>query len=214
MIILILVLILLFILFYTRKENLYNGEKWKKYRIGDVYKLFRKNDIKYHLKDFPDSIASEYIKNTNHKKNEKVLNEIINKRNNGEMMGNSDMALHVRVGDVLCKHSGKYLNYSRKGDTLWWGSLINYMKNNKIKNVYIISGAHTKDCLKMSEDYLKDIKRFLEKNGFNVIFRLGQSPDEDIIFCYKFKYYASTNGGYGRLIKQMVEMRGGNVFKF
>jgi hypothetical protein len=45
----------------------------------------------------------------------------------------------------------------------------------------------------------------LEKNGLVVSYRLGQSPDEDLIMCYYVKHFITTGGGYGNMIKQIKQ---------
>ena len=49
------------------------------------------------------------------------------------------------------------------------------------------------------------------KLNIPVTFYLGKNPDEDLIFGIKAKYYISTGGGYGKLIKNLVRNNGGKV---
>ena len=58
-------------------------------------------------------------------------------------------------------------------------------------------------CLKESENYIKDRKKFLTDHNLTVDLRLGQSPDEDLIMCFYVKHFISTGGGYGKLIKEL-----------
>ena len=52
---------------------------------------------------------------------------------------------------------------------------------------------------------------FLENNGTNVILRIGQSPDEDILYVSNFKHFIGTGGGYSLLLSKIVKDRGGNT---
>ena len=47
-------------------KKLYNGNEWNHYRLGDIY-FFQNiskgiSSIDYHIKDYPGSIAEEYLK--------------------------------------------------------------------------------------------------------------------------------------------------------
>ena len=79
---------LICILFYLNskkkiREHLVNNKKkWNNYRLGDLIKgeCYRKpREKKYFFsiyKLFPNSIADEYIKKTNHLKNKEIVNEL------------------------------------------------------------------------------------------------------------------------------------------
>jgi len=223
-IIIVLVVAVLIVFYFYRKSTfkLYNGDVWANYRLGDVY-LLSKNDrmydpgyyenILYHKTMYPGTIANEYInKNTLLGTNEKLLREIIEKRVKDRSIYPDTLFLHIRVGDVLCVKDNEWINkvngplyYSKVGDRVWWNNIIDYIRKNNISKVVIVSGSHKNKCLKESTDYLEDRKRFLEKNGLVVSYRLGQSPDEDLIMCYYVKHFITTGGGYGNMIKQIKQ---------
>ena len=211
----ILILILLFLTSFISKDNvkdnfkskIYNGKKWYHYRIGDVYQYGNDpnvGDLSYHIRDFPGSLAAKlmeikpYIRN-----NKELIRKLIKEKQ--QILNNTDMVLHVRIGDVMCLFNKTQIHYSRFGDTVWWDSIINYIKTNNINQVYIIAGSHQPHCLEESSKYLNDIFNFLKNTvpGLNVIFKLGASPDEDIIFASTAKHFKSTGGGYGKLIDQI-----------
>lgn len=240
-VILILILFLIYYLSYNNPEDwfepydenvkevsskLYNGDKWSGYRIGDVYlqdinsphyNINYKDNILYHKIKYPGSIASEYItRNNGTTRNSKLLNQIIEEKLKFHKeidLLPSDFVLHIRSGDVFCKYGNeeKYITYSKVYNTTWWNNLVNYLKKNNIKRVYILSGTHTPDCLDISAKYLENRRKFLQKqSGVQVIYKLGENPDEDIIFCSKAKHFTSTGGGYGFLIGGIVKDSGGN----
>ena len=141
-----------------------------------------------------------------------MLNDIIkefSKNNYNNINYQDTLFLHIRVGDVLCEKNEWLDNvngpksYSKVGDTDWWNDILTYIHKNQIKRVVIMSGSHKMSCLKESEDYIKDRKKFLIENGLMVDLRLGQSPDEDLIMCFYVKHFISTGGGYGNLIKEL-----------
>jgi GR25 family glycosyltransferase involved in LPS biosynthesis len=208
--------------FTSITSKLYNGEKWAKYRIGDVYMLDKNtrmydpayfDNILYHKDSFPGTIANEYMnKNNTPGKNKELLQSIIEKRITDKKVYPDTLFLHIRVGDVLCDKS-EWLtevdgprHYSKVGDTIWWDNVLKYNKQNGITKVVIIAGSHLKNCLQESEEYIKDRTKFLEDNNLKVSYRLGQSPDEDIIMCYYVKHFTTTGGGYGNLIKEIKKI--------
>jgi hypothetical protein len=206
-------------------KNLYNGNKWNKYRLGDVvfrdpYGEYYTNNfydsVLYHEDLYPGTIASEYMKLNKNLKNLsdfKLLNDIIAKKQKNEnYISENTLILHIRVGDVMCKYRPYekkiYSNkYTKVGDTRWWNGVLEYISKNGIKNVVIIAGTHFNDCIKESSDYLLDRKNFLKESlpYLTVSFRLGQSPDEDILFCKNTKHFITTGGGYGELLQKIIK---------
>ena len=136
-------------------------------------------------------------------------------------LNENDLVLHIRVGDIIC---GKYgdnivpwsiLNtyktyYSKIENNNWWNEVLNYIKKNNIKRVFILAGLHTDECLIDSARYLENRRIFLNNNGIEVIYRLGNTPDEDLIFASKANHFITTGGGYGFFIGNIVKQNGGN----
>eukprot|EP00927_Polykrikos_kofoidii_P062658 TRINITY_DN57461_c0_g1_i1.p1 TRINITY_DN57461_c0_g1~~TRINITY_DN57461_c0_g1_i1.p1 ORF type:complete len:324 (+),score=28.83 TRINITY_DN57461_c0_g1_i1:71-973(+) len=83
------------------------------YRLADVVttqKRWLGGGEQFHLKWFPDSIASEYMRETNRQEDLRILNEIINKRaklffgiETGKLNETqlSTLSVHLRIGDVV-----------------------------------------------------------------------------------------------------------------
>jgi len=140
-----------------------------------------------------------------------LLNEIIDEKQLPQPdFPYSTLLLHVRVGDVLCNYSPTQArDYSKVGNPEWWNSVLDYILRNRINKVIIISGTHFDECLKESAYYLKTIKDTLEKH-VNVVYRVGNSPDEDLAFVRHAKHFITTGGGYGYFLGKIVELNGGN----
>ena len=209
-------------------EKLYN-KQWDQYRIGDVYKYGkgpRNTEIIYHKKQFPDSIAAEYL--TKIKDNErKDINLLKNILDNRPKLKNlpekNSFVIHMRVGDVLCKSmkgtkspmmkrlgTDKWHDhYTKKDNPEWWYDILAFMNEKNIDKLYIIVGSHTPKCLLESSDFIMDKVNMFKKNNKYVFLRIGNSPDEDILWAQHAKNFASTGGGYGRLIGQCVKENGG-----
>ena len=209
--------------------ELYNGDYWQEYRIGDLYKFGEfiacggKNpgcqDNRYHMKHFPSSIAYFYhIYNpTDIKLNEEAMKNAITKVKSINNITIYDNVLHLRVGDVMLEkvRTNVQNNYSKNNDDQWWEDYIKWSKDNSLKNVLIIAGSHNiknRDKWKPSLDFINKIKTLLEKHNIYVDLRIGQSPDVDIITGFTAKYFASTGGGFGNLIKTLSKLNNVNVF--
>ncbi len=211
-------------------EKLYNKE-YHRYRIGDVFKFGKGpkyKEIKYHEKQFPDSIAAEYL--TKIKDNErKDINLLKNILDNRPKLKNlpekNSLVLHMRVGDVFCKSTEEkelhpmtkrlgaadkwHDHYTKKDNPHWWYDILAFMNEKNIDKVYIIVGSHTPECLLESSDFIMDRVNMFKKNDKYVFLRIGNSPDEDILWAKHAKNFASTGGGYGRLIGECVKKNGG-----
>ena len=220
--IILLILIVLLILINTKKstrelklKNLYNKE-FSMYRIGDVYKYGKGpsyDNIKYHEKKFPNSIATKYLKllKKGETHNKDKLMRVINNEPQLDSMPESDsFVLHMRVGDVLCRKQlkmsrrlglkGMINHYTKKDNPEWWYDILKFMNENNLNKLYIIVGSHTPDCLFESEDFIMDRVNMFRKNGKNVVLRIGNTPDEDILWVRRAKYLKSTGGGYGEVL--------------
>jgi hypothetical protein len=214
--------------------DLYNSDKWGAYRIGDCIRfpefLVESNPycLLYHIYKYPGSIAQEYLqtkypqlkdRNYDKKAFEKYINKnveslrndypllikIINKRKTNEIIPENTLILHIRTGDVLCGHSSDQKKYSKVGDPGWWNTVVEYIKNHGITNVIILSGSHFKRCLERSKKYLKDRAEFLKKQtGVSIEYRIGKSPDDDILFVSNYKHFITTGGGYGALLSKII----------
>lgn len=197
---------------------LYNGDEWNHYRIGDLYSFNKfvgcssKNPQcrydDYHNFNFPNSIAHYYTmynpKNTPKNRDAMLLAiKVVNSRTYTET---TECCLHIRVGDVINMGDDSALKYSRKNDTIWWNNVLVWLRSKQIKNIVIMAGSHTKDDERKSLEYINDRKQFLENNGFNISLRLGNSPDQDILTAFNSKYFISTGGTYGKLMKELSSL--------
>jgi hypothetical protein len=207
---------------------LYNGDYWSEYRIGDLYTFGqfiacgKKNpgckDDKYHVKQFPLSIAYFYhmYNPTNKKENEEAMRKAIIRVSQDNNISFHDNVLHLRVGDVMLFNTHQQNKYSQINNEQWWDDYINWCKVNKQKSVLILAGSHNvklKKNWKPSFEFIHKIKTLLEKHRINVDLRIGQSPDIDIITAFSAKYFASTGGTYGKLMKKLAGTNNVNVYK-
>lgn len=212
----------------NNKEN--NKENYKlftgssKYRIADMvlYSGWRneKNGKNFHYEHFPNSIASEYMKNTTKSNDIILLQKIIDRRTICKPPSDS-LVIHLRVGDVIEESSHTVSQMLSRQiyfipGKLWsdyvkplkyFNDKINSIKKYNIKNIIIIAGSHKKYNFKKSTLYINCIKKFLEDKKFNVRLMLGNNPDNDLIFMSNAKYLITSGGGYSKIIKRLVKNR-------
>lgn len=124
-----------------------------------------------------------------------------------------ECCFHIRVGDVINISDKSALKYSRKNNTVWWNNVLVWLKTKQIKKIVIMAGSHTKIDEHKSIDYINDRKSYLENNGFDVSLRLGNSPDQDILTAFNSKYFVSTGGTYGSLMKELSSLNNVIVYE-
>ena len=142
---------------------------------------------------------------------DKFLQVLHNEPQLDSMPEDNSFVLHMRVGDVLCRHhanvkrwfaasSSMIKHYTKKDNPEWWRDILKFMNEKNLDKVYIIVGSHTPYCLLESEDFIMDRVNMFKKNGKDVVLRIGNSPDADILWVRRAKYFKSTGGGYGKVL--------------
>ena len=200
---------------YISPYKLYSG--WDGYRLGDMVKMskMRNHTIyldneEYHHTNFPDSIASKYMKQTTDENNLNILFNIV-KNHKGPTPPHDCLVVHLRIGDAI-KPKESVIDILSKNHPYikslqHFDNIIKQASNITIKNIILVFASHNKNIdLKKSSLYINCVKKFLENNGYNVSLRLGNNPDDDFIFMSSSKYFSPAGGGYSNLITKMVEM--------
>ena len=216
---------------FLNKNNIYNFfydlyTNYNEYRLGDVYngdsgKSNEKWLRNHHIKNFPKSLASEYLLNTVQKNNIKIMSNIVKDRLNN--IPKYDCVLHIRIGDVLedldynkiiqewnnNKINNEKGNFFDKIKYLrnkkYFNDKIIKLKNLNINKIYIIAGAHIKyNQYKNSSLYIDLIKNLFEYNKIKCILLLKNNPDYDILLSVNAKNFINTGGGFSKLI---IEIR-------
>ena len=224
-------IVTLVVLVMKIKTNIYNYfydlyTNFNEYRLGDVYnrdagKLNEKLLRDYHIKKFPKSLASEYLRNTNKKNNIKIMSNIIKNRLNN--IPKYDYVLHIRIGDVLedldyYKIINEWNNNKINNEKGNFFDKIIYLRNKKyfndkiiklkslnINKIYIIAGSHIKyDKYKNSSIYIDLIKNLFESNKIKCILLFKNNPDYDILLSVNANNFINSGGGFSKLI---IEIR-------
>lgn len=220
-------------------NRIYSDGK-KAYRLGDVIgesgaccrRYSGEFPTGYHLHKYKYSIAADYMRKVDKKEQYDILNNIVKKRTKiRHKLYDHYINMHLRTGDVMTKDNpevdkkniNSYLKkhiknkngVNRVKPLSYYDKVIKYLKKNNInnKNILIITGWHYIDTIKKENSlkYIEEIKKFFEKNGYNVTTRLNEDPDEDFIIMSNSKYFVQSGGGYSRLIGKMIELNGNTV---
>lgn len=207
----------------------YNNQKYKWFtHTNDDYHSKNYVSLEDLIFKYPNSILSEYLQLSNFvEKDWETLIEIVNNKFYRDININksTDCLMHVRVGDVIdddnCSDK-KFLNkfYYNIQDNKKTKILYNncrYIKplkyfQQKIKKltkmgitkVYLMAGAHIKlPSYKYSTFYINKIVEEFQEAGIEVELKLGQDPDQDLLFSMNFDYFIESHGQYCRLIKEL-----------
>jgi len=220
-----------------RPFKLYTG--WDSYRIGDMVAITDERDEGewYHCHYWPTSLACLYMKATKRENDYALLARIIRERFwDREGPGPNAATVHLRVGDVLngrWRSIGDVLNNSSPICYSVWtdknhGGLnrMCYSKNldyyrwvitqlpESVDAIYLMAGSHHNirfDHDAKSSEYIRRVRDFFVSKGYWVGMRLGQPPDDDVVFVAKSKYFVQGGGGYSILLAGVNEAMGGTV---
>ena len=199
------------------------GEKIAKdcpYRLGDavLHKPFKDSE-KCHLKHYPNSIVSEYLRNKKFPEDYQTLFDVVKKKSTSYTLPESDeLIIHLRIGDVFYNSEytvDEFLEKTRlyKVNSVnyvkplsYYQNILDNIKNINIKKIYLVGGYHKELKQTKSEEYVAKIKLFFEKHNYEVITRINEDPDEDFIFMSHASYFVQSGGGFSKLISEMVKM--------
>tara|TARA_R110002051_G_scaffold323539_1_gene417535 strand:- start:205 stop:843 length:639 start_codon:yes stop_codon:yes gene_type:complete len=197
---------------------------WFYYRLGDMVKgrkfRERKDGRELHYELFPDSLASQYMRETDEDGNMDVLIKLIEKRRSNLKPKKDEVVVHLRVGEVINKSEytvGELLEKKRpfgngyfyvKPSSFYEHQLTRLISAEKItKAVIVAGGCRTHDFTK-SKTYIKKIKALFEESGLNVKTRFGHSPDDDFVYMCRSEFFIQSGGGFSRLVKRCRKIMG------
>ena len=225
---------------YYKLNNAYNNTYYKDininqyfypYRLGDMIRSseFRdRNDgYKWHINNFPNSIASKYMQLTDQDFNYDTLLSIINKSpyNKYEKPDNKTIVIHLRVGDVIDKEQYsvsdflyKPLNITKRNAKISYVYNIEYYKNilkkisNNFRNIVLVYGYHKEGDHTKSEEYIDKLKQFFESNGYNVKKRMNEDADKDLVYMCNAKHFVKSGGVFSKIISEIVKLKNNKVY--
>ena len=183
------------------------------------------------MKNWPNSLASQYLRETNAEGDVKVLSRLVYSCRNTSCPNPKDAVLHLRVGDVIDNVQGRTaLDFWARPTSIYEGdttrlsypdwsyyvlceaqfrNLLDKLKTHDISGVKLVYGVHTEGEFPESKEYIRFCKEFIEREGFEVELMSHADADEAFTYMCNAKTFFSTGGGFGRLIGNIVAYRGG-----
>ena len=218
---------------FEDKPEIYQAQDsktpWIWYRLGDMAKKKKFRDQamgrKLHYKLYPDSIASEYMRQTNKNWDIDVLINLIKKFPPDLTPDEDELVIHLRVGNVIDRVQNSVEELLEKSRPYWgecqsspstndkWNHYVRplsyYEKHldqmdKRIKKITLVAGGNLCewDNYTKSKEYIKVIKNLFEKSGLNVQDRLGNNaPDDDFVYMCRSKFFIAGGGGFSQLVQ-------------
>jgi hypothetical protein len=170
----------------------------------------------YHVKKYPNSIATKYMKRTRKSQDYEVLNEIIDEEIKKNMDNNrtllilpqdDEIVIHVRIGDAIEYNFVQYV----KPLSYYTEKVKQFKKYTNSKSIVIVAGSHKDINLDKSMKFLKELQKTLENNDYKVTIKLNNPADDDFLFMTNSRYFISSGGHFSQVIRNIVKLRGGIV---
>jgi len=205
-------------------RQIYSGHA--QYRLGDVIGGAGRPPLRWHLRKYPHSIASQYIRATGAPRRKRgaswgdvnyaVLARIVN-RAKGSAPPRDALVCHLRLGDVLegCavdrRNHGKLPKngrvLARKGAFFHKNSpyirsgraILHKARAKGLKKVVLVGGSHNVKFSPVSAEYVLGLRRILRAAGIRVATRLGGRPDADFAYLARAKHFLHGTGGFSRV---------------
>ena len=234
-IIFIIFLFLFLFLLYQNKYylNLYfsSPNNYNHYRLSDMITAnenIRNNPMgkNYHLKNYPNTIVSKYLKATNITGDFDLLYKIISEYDKDIKPEKDLLIVHLRVGEVL-NHSKysleEYLTKEIKFEKNTPKNFVKplyYYKNILIehrkelpKKVQFVAGGCFCDDKNKSYKYIEAVKEIFDSEGFEVLENTYfNHPDKDFVYMSRSSHFIKSGGGFSELITKIIEKRKGKIY--
>jgi hypothetical protein len=188
---------------------------WFHYRLGDMVRyssVRRLGGREKHYELYPDSLASQYMRETDISDNLDVLINLIRKYPQNLRPKEDELVVHLRAGNVIDKSEYTVEELLEKRRPFGVHNL-NYVKplsfykrhlnkiEKQIKKITLVAGGNLTHDFTKSKEYIQAIKSLFEKSGFDVQVRLGNPPDDDFIYMCRSRFFISSGGHFSRLVR-------------
>ena len=213
------------------------------YRLGDAVGGYLFNSVGcanlrvQYSRDYPGSIATEYVQSTCSSKNWNLLSMIVNRRSSPARV--SDAVIHIRLGDVAersniqsvwkatKKCTSVFPTASRVPDC-WYIRSALFFKTVVIpalvaRNVtFVLFVGSSRHCVlwarhacqsRNSDWYRVKVTRLFEQAGFGVSWSWNQPPDPDFLIMATARVFVQSGGGFSSSAAHCVSINNGTVIK-
>jgi len=195
--------------FFNGANNRYTRDSWRSY-------FFFNNSLfgEYHI---------EAVKRGAGWGQYPLLMELIKKKKS-QVQGPSanTTVVHLRIGDVMGRKNQSvadllhHQNLYYPGE--WWAGYVKplsvYSSLEPAKNIVFMGGLHhitNKEEEIKSCQYVSVLKRYFEARGSTVSLRLGEAPDNDILYASQSKHFCTSGGGFSKVLATVVYLSGGKA---
>eukprot|EP01083_Nonionella_stella_P314139 1130623_1 len=208
------------------------NHNWYRYRLGDMvqWTAHAHNEewgYQYHKRQFPDSIATQYLSYSNATsfKNYTLLLQIVRNRTiNSSSTAlinsinyNDTLIIHLRTGDIIdyrnpsvddIMHSGSTGKYC-KGRSYYIGVMNQF--NHTLHKALFLTGWHQGPGRNHSKSilYITQIIKLFTSHGYQTSLRINENPDDDFLIMCNSKYFVQSGGGFSQVISKVVKLNGG-----
>jgi len=225
-------LIIVLLILNKNREHLKNIDKYHNYQLGDIIKgwiyktsigLYNSYPTKY-----PETLATKYINEVKNLPENKKWNNMTVLDKLTKNSKKLDVALHLRMGDVIGKYDNKTNTFNssdlftdpRQSPTVnyfhqpfIYEKLFKQLKEpQNIKQINLFYGSH-KGWNTDNDKYLEIIKNIITNNGFKIIDNSNGNPDSDFINMSNSKIFirSGQGGGFSNIISDLVKYRNNKV---
>ena len=174
------------------------SDEWEAYRLGDVYWHEWDRLNKNTVKNFPDSIAADYIAQKKERHDIETLADICTYRCG---LSHDKTLLHLRLGDSVCKMGSQEESRRPENPELILASLKN-LELNKETPIVLVSGSHTDACAEESSSYLRQLVNTLDTAGYSTTIQ-SQEPDQDFCEMVGASTFIQGKGGFSELVSSV-----------
>jgi len=204
------------------------------YRLGDMFlgPIVDGNSVRdgwggrdAHFANYPQSIASEYLHETDAQADYNVLARIVQRRatQGGSIPPPSTAVFHIRAGDVLELDMGGF-GFHGDMERVYRDGLLPYVQPlsyfdtylqqlpTLVTHVILVCGSHydhDNNDWPYSTAYLNAVRDRIRTHNYVVEIITGRTADEDLIYMGHADYFLSSGGGFSQTIQGLVLVMGG-----
>ena len=136
-------------------------------------------------------------------------------------------AVHIRLGDVfehpelkagqtleqVERYGGAtYSNVRYVQPLVYYEAKVARLRQRGMRHVVLVGGAHTKlSHPGRSAQYLTAVEALFRAGGLHTRLRLGEDPDDDMMYLARAKCFVPSRGGFSALAANLVRANGGEV---
>jgi hypothetical protein len=229
--------------------------KYPEYRLADIVSTVEyRNDVignkkrlkaycyedetlkEYIFRQFPSSIASQYLRKTKRVNDIDVLSNIVDDfvtSTDNLFPADDVMVMHLRVGDVIDRTDlpvEDFLNRRVNSIHGIWGietlgcspvyvrclaSFYRALKKTQelgFRKISLVYGFHIVQPIEKSKQYIAALVQYARARGFEV--EMITHTDADVSFAYacKAKHFIPGGGGFSKLMAKVVRAKGNSVY--